>query len=73
TLCNSCGSCYEACPSKPYPLERRLSLGKQVVKEGKALEITHRSVMGPDHDLTPLTGAQPMPEPQMTPVEGGAK
>jgi heterodisulfide reductase subunit A2 len=73
TLCNSCGSCYEACPSKPYPLERRLFLGKQVVKEGKALEISHRGVMGPDHDLTILTGAQPMPEPLSVPVEGGSK
>jgi heterodisulfide reductase subunit A len=69
TLCNSCGSCYEACPSKPYPRERRLLLGKQVVKEGKALEISHRGAMGPDHDLTSLTGAQPMPEPMSVPVE----
>ncbi len=73
TKCNSCGSCYEACPSKPYPSERRLSLGEQVVKEGKALQISHPSVMGPDHDLTQLTGAQPMPEPVLVPVEGGSK
>jgi len=72
-LCNSCGSCYEACPSKPYPRERRLFLGKQVVKEGKALEISRRGVMGPEHDLTVLTGAQPMPEPVSVPVEGGTK
>ncbi len=72
-LCNSCGSCYEACPSKPYPRERRLFLGKQVVKEGKALAISHRGVMGPDHDLTVLTGAQPMPEPVSVPLKGGSK
>ena len=73
TLCNSCGSCYEACPSKPYPSKRRLWMGDQVVKEGKALEITHRGVMGPDHDLTVLTGAQPMPEPALVPVKGRSK
>lgn len=73
TLCNSCGSCYEACPSRPYPSERRLMLGKAVFKEGKALEIRHPSVMGPEHDLTVLTGAQPMPEKVLIPVKGGAK
>jgi len=69
-LCNSCGSCYEACPSRPYPLERRLMLGKEVIREGKALEIRHPGIMGPDHDLTVLTGAQPMPEPVSVPVKG---
>ena len=73
TLCNSCGSCYEACPSKPYPRERRLFLGDQVVKEGKALEISHRSVIGPDHDLTMLTGAQPKPELLSVPAAGGSR
>ena len=24
TLCNSCGSCYEACPSRPFPVYRRM-------------------------------------------------
>lgn len=71
SLCNSCGSCYEACPSRPYPKYRRLILGKEVFKEGKALEIRHPSVMGPEHDLTVLTGAQPMPEALETPTPGG--
>ena len=72
TLCNSCGSCYEACPSRPYPTYRRMMLGKQVFKEGKALEIRHPGIMGPEHDLTALTGAQPMPEAFSVPVKGGA-
>jgi heterodisulfide reductase subunit A len=70
TKCNSCGSCYEACPSRPFPKFRRLMLGKQVFKEGKALEIRHKSVLGPEHDLTVLTGAQPMPEAVSTPSKG---
>ena len=71
SLCNSCGSCYEACPSRPYPKYRRLILGKEIFKEGKALEIRHPSVMGPEHDLTVLTGAQPKPEALETPTPGG--
>jgi heterodisulfide reductase subunit A2 len=73
TTCNSCGSCYEACPSRPYPTERRLMLGKSILKEGKALEIRHPSIMGPEHDLTILTGAQPMPEKALIPENRGAK
>lgn len=73
TSCNSCGSCYEACPSRPYPKERRLMLGKEVFKEGKALEIRHPSIMGPEHDLTVLTGSQPKPEKSLVPEKRGAK
>lgn len=73
TQCNSCGSCYEACPSRPYPTSRRLMLGKQIIKEGKALEIRHPGIMGPEHDLTVLTGAQPMPEASTVPTKGGAR
>lgn len=72
-LCNSCGSCYEACPSRPYPRHRRLYLGRQVFKEGKVLEVGHPSVLGPEHDLTVLTGAQPMPEAVLTPAKGTPK
>ncbi len=32
--CNSCGSCYEACPSHPYPRERVLMIGNQVLRRG---------------------------------------
>jgi len=38
-LCNSCGSCYEACPSRPYPEMRRLILGKQIIREGRHLSL----------------------------------
>ena len=70
TLCNSCGSCYEACPSSPLPRYRRMILGKQVFKEGHALEVGRDGVMGPEHDLTVLTGAQPLPEVELTPKTG---
>ena len=73
TLCNSCGTCYEACPSRPYPSQRRLMLGKKVFKEGKALEIRHPGVMGPEHDLTVLTAAQPKPESLAVPAKGGVR
>ena len=73
TLCNSCGTCYEACPSRQYPTHRRLMLGKNVFKQGAALEIKHPGIMGPEHDLTVLTAAQPMPEPIAVPVKGGSK
>ncbi len=70
--CNSCGSCYEACPSRPLPKMRRLIMGGKVFKEGKALEIRHRDRIGPDTDLTTLTGAQPMPEASQIP-QGGSR
>ncbi len=72
TLCNSCGSCYEACPSKPLPNQRRLMLGGKVFKEGTALEIKRRDMLGAETDLTVLTSAQPMAEEVNTP-ERGAK
>jgi heterodisulfide reductase subunit A len=71
--CNSCGTCYEACPSRPYPQMRRLLLGKSVIKEGKVLELRDTKVLGPEFDLTILTGAQPMPEAVLTPTKGGPK
>ncbi len=60
--CNSCGSCYEACPSQPYPLDRKLILGNIVFKEGRRLKPRRPLSLGPAHDLTVLTAAQPMPE-----------
>jgi len=35
--CNSCGTCYESCPSHPYPLQRRLFLGETLFKEANLL------------------------------------
>jgi len=73
TLCNSCGSCYEACPSQPYPKARRLLLGKQIIREGKALEIRHPSIIGPDHSMIGFTNMQPLPKPEPVPVKGATK
>ncbi len=61
-VCNSCGTCYEACPSQPFPLDRALILGGQVFKEGRRLKPKRPEFPGTEHDLTVLTGAQPMPE-----------
>jgi heterodisulfide reductase subunit A len=35
--CNGCGACYEACPSRPLPVHRKLVFGKDVVNVGIAL------------------------------------
>jgi heterodisulfide reductase subunit A2 len=32
--CNSCGTCYDACPSRPLPNHRRMLIGGRVYKEG---------------------------------------
>ena len=61
-ICNSCGSCYEACPSQAFPRDRKLILGGKVFKEGKPTEAKKPETMGPEYDLTVLTGAQPKPE-----------
>ncbi|MFB3907361.1 MAG: FAD-dependent oxidoreductase [Candidatus Eisenbacteria bacterium] len=34
TKCNSCGTCYEACPSRPFPTQRRMLIGDRVYREG---------------------------------------
>jgi len=65
--CNSCGTCYDACPSTPWPRQRRLKLGDRVVHEGEALAIRHPERLGPDADLTVLTGAQPRREAAIYP------
>lgn len=70
TLCNSCGSCYEACPSQPFPLDRALILGGTVFKEGRRLKARRPRSLGPEHDLYVLTGAQPRPEQAGRPQEG---
>jgi len=35
SICNSCGSCYEACPSHPHPRERKLTIGEKVIRLGQ--------------------------------------
>jgi heterodisulfide reductase subunit A len=71
TVCNSCGSCYEVCPSQPFPLDRALILGGQVFKEGRRLKPRRPASLGPEHDLSVLTAAQPMPEQVRKPQEEG--
>ena len=73
SLCNSCGACYEACPSTPFPINRRMTLGDRVFREGRALQINERDSIGPAHSLTGLTGAQPKPEQLLTPAESGSR
>ncbi|MBI5058849.1 CoB--CoM heterodisulfide reductase iron-sulfur subunit A family protein [candidate division KSB1 bacterium] len=36
-ICNGCGACYEACPSRPLPGVRKLVLGHELGKQGPAL------------------------------------
>ena len=36
-VCNGCGACYEACPSRPHPNRRKLIAGKQVANVGPVL------------------------------------
>jgi heterodisulfide reductase subunit A2 len=36
-VCNGCGACYEACPSRPLPGMRKLILGHELGKQGPAL------------------------------------
>jgi heterodisulfide reductase subunit A2 len=69
SICNSCGSCFEACPCVPYPEHRRMILGDRVFREGRLLDVQDKWSMGPKHDLTSLTGAQPMPENVATTAE----
>jgi heterodisulfide reductase subunit A len=70
-ICNSCGSCYEACPSMAVPLDRKLILGDKVFKEGRRLKTRRPRSLGPDHDLWVLTGAQPKPEQERHPEQEG--
>lgn len=71
-LCNSCGSCYEACPSSPYPEYRRLVLGKQVIKEGKALEIPSDRMAERERRLAVPAEVQPELEAVSTPAKGSS-
>ena len=71
--CNSCGSCYEACLGSAFPRDRKMFLGDQVFRQGKLMEVPDRNMIGPDHDLTALTGAQPMIENVQTPDKEAAR
>ncbi|MFH1012078.1 MAG: FAD-dependent oxidoreductase [bacterium] len=64
SLCNSCGSCYDACPSHPVPLECKLIIGEKVFKEGIRLQTGVSSFSEPEQDLPSLADAQPAAEPK---------
>lgn len=72
-LCNSCGSCYEACPAQPFPLDRALILGDTVFKEGRRLKARRPRSLGPEHDIAPLTRARPKPEQVRLPEKEGVE
>lgn len=36
--CNSCGACYEVCPSHPFPRRRKMSIAGRVFREGVHLQ-----------------------------------
>lgn len=69
-VCNSCGTCYEVCPSRPTPKNRRMLLDKRVFRKGPLLEVRDKYILGPRHDLTVISGAQPMPENVETQTTG---
>jgi len=58
TLCNSCGSCYDACPSLPVPQECKLIIGEKIFKEGTRLKTGISAFPEPEHDLLTLADAQ---------------
>lgn len=70
-VCNSCGTCMDVCISRPLPKYRRMKLGGRIYREGRLLDVRDKYILGPKHDLTVLTGAQPMPENVLTPEEEG--
>jgi len=61
-LCNSCGMCYEACPSQPFPLDRKLIIGDKLLKKGRPLEVPRVKPPEQERDLTVPTSVQPIPE-----------
>ena len=70
-LCTDCGTCMDVCISRPLPKYRRMKLGGRIYREGRLLDVRDKYILGPKHDLTVLTGAQPMPENVLTPEEEG--
>jgi len=62
TKCNSCGTCYEVCPSQPFPLDRALILGGVVFKEGRRMKVRRPLSLGPEHDLWMTRRTRVLPE-----------
>jgi len=46
-----------------------MMLGDRVYREGRLLDVQDKWRMGPKHDLSILTSAQPMPEIDLLPAE----
>jgi heterodisulfide reductase subunit A len=61
-LCNSCGSCYEVCPSQPYPLDRQLIIGDKVFKAGPRPTLRLTELLEFKEEVTALTGTEAVPE-----------
>ncbi len=61
-LCNSCGSCYEVCPSQPYPKDRQLIIGDKVYKKGPRPKPRLAELLKQASELAAPTDAQPIPE-----------
>jgi heterodisulfide reductase subunit A len=63
-LCNSCGSCYEVCPSQPYPLDRQLIIGNKVFKKGPRPKARLTELLQQAAELATPAEAQSVPEQQ---------
>jgi heterodisulfide reductase subunit A len=68
TVCNGCGACYEACPSRPLPVRRKLVMGRETRNLGFALTgsdarhtlITAQKLVGNGTDPEAKTRPQPL-------------
>jgi len=71
-LCNSCGSCYEACPTRPYPQERNMLIGGKVFKSGRAMEFEWPEWLGaPTAPESPMDTAVPPAAEKPAPARTG--
>jgi len=68
--CINCGLCYTACLSRPVPKFRRLTLGGQVIKKGRALEMRRSEAIATERDATVLSDAPLKVEAVSTPEKG---
>lgn len=73
TLCNSCGSCYDACPSFPVPQECKLIIGEKTFKEGTRLKTGMSILPESEHALPILSDAKAGSAPVSLPKESVMK
>ena len=66
SVCNGCGACYEACPSRPSPVGRKLVMGRDVRNIGVAFTGSARrarriaeAAAGNGHAATPAPAKKP--------------